>query len=80
MRININSPDGNIFKLMSLFTYLMEDAKFSKEEIIDFRRSLIMSKYDDAIMRIKNFCPKLSEKLGEEIEIYSSKEYEMEIK
>lgn len=77
MKINLNSPNGNIFKLLVVFTSLMKEAEFSQEEIIDFRRALMNSKYDDSINRIKNLCPKLSEKLGQQIEIYFSENYEM---
>ena len=77
MKININSPKGNIFMLMQIFTDLMKKANLPHEEIMDFRRSLMLSKYDDSIERIKKLCVKLSEILEEDIEIYSSETYEM---
>lgn len=78
MRINLNSPDGNVFQLAGIIINLMEKAGLDSTE---FNHNVFKHKdYDAFVDHCKEQCKILSKILGEKIEIYESKNYEMERK
>ena len=80
MKINLNSPDGNIFVLLSKIHDLMVKANLSEQEIRDWEKGIFTyNSYKDLVEAIKVKCVKLSELLNEEIEIIKTEEYEMEV-
>lgn len=77
MKINLNSPDGNVFQLAGIIINLMEKAGLDSKE---FNHSVFKHKdYNSFVENCKEQCKKITEITGEPIEIYSSDEYEMEI-
>lgn len=77
MKINLNSPDGNVFQLAGIIINLMEKAGLDSTE---FNHNVFEHKdYYAFVENCKKQCKKITEITGEPIEIYSSNEYEMEI-
>ena len=75
MKINLNSPDGNVFQLLGIISGLLKKANMPVEE---FNTALSRyNTYDDIVKYCKEVCKQITEKTGEEITIYKSKEYEM---
>ena len=80
MKINLNSPDGNIFVLLAKIHNLMVEANICKEEINKWQKEVLTHKtYGEMINAVKVKCKELSKLLNEEIEIISTEEYEMEV-
>ncbi len=77
MKINLNSPDGNVFQLAGIIINLMEKAGLDSTE---FNHNVFEHKdYYAFVENCKEQCKKITEITGEPIEIYSSDEYEMEV-
>ena len=77
MKINLNSPDGNVFQLAGKIINLMEKAGLDSTE---FNHNVFKHKdYNSFVENCKEQCKKITEITGEPIEIYSSDEYETEI-
>lgn len=77
MKINLNSPDGNVFQLAGIIINLMEKAGLDSTE---FNHNVFKHKdYNSFVENCKEQCKKITEKTGEPIEIYTSEEYQMEV-
>ena len=77
MKINLNSPDGNVFQLAGIIINLMEKAGLDSTE---FNHNVFEHKdYYAFVENCNEQCKKITEITGEPIEIYSSDEYEMEV-
>ena len=78
MKINLNSPDGNVFQLAGKIINLMEKAGLDSTE---FNHNVFKHKdYNSFVENCKEQCKKITEITGEPSEIYSSDTYEMEVK
>ena len=77
MKINLNSPDGNVFQLAGIIINLMEKAGLDSTE---FNHNVFKHKdYHAFVENCKEQCKKITKITGEPIEIYSSEEYQMEV-
>ena len=77
MKINLNSPDGNVFQLAGKIMNLMEKAGLNSTE---FNHNVFKHKdYHAFVENCKEQCKKITEITGEPIEIYSSEEYQMKV-
>ena len=74
MRINLNSPDGNIFMIFGkLYNVLREN--YTEQEAKEWLDSVISETYEQTLYNIQEKWKKLEN--VEKLEFYKSPDYEM---
>lgn len=79
MKINLNSPNGNIFYILSVVKEKLL-GYYSETEVNEYIESLIKDRnYNQIINQIKEDWKKYELVIGEKLEFYLSDNYEMKV-